>query len=46
MAMVERGQRKFAFLATLESLIWHSLVLFHHQTRQYKQNSTHLNFAY
>ena len=37
-----KGQRKFAILVTLESLIWYSQVLFQHQTRQ--QNNQNFTF--
>ena len=41
-----KGQRKFSILATLKSLIWHSLGLFLHQTKQSKHNLTNLNYVY
>ena len=34
--MAGKGRRKFTVLIALKSLIWHSLVLFHFQTRQYE----------
>ena len=44
--MVGTGERKFGILVLLESLIWHTLVLFQHQTQQYKQNLTTLFIVY
>ena len=39
-----RGWRKFTILVAPELLIWHSLVLFRHQTQQYKQKLINLNY--
>lgn len=38
------GQKKCAILVTLELLIWHSLVLSTHETKQYKENLAKLNY--
>ena len=46
LAMAGWEWRKFANVVALESLNWHSLALFHHQTQQYKQNLTNLNYVY
>ena len=37
------GRRKFAILVDLVLLIWYSLVLFQHETQQFKQNLTTLH---
>ena len=36
----------FSILVALELLIWHSVLLFQHQTQQYKQNLTNLNYVH
>ena len=44
--MVGRGRKTFSIPVALESLIWHSFLLFQHQTQQYKQNLTNLNYVH
>ena len=41
-----REQKTFSIAVALELLIWHSVLLFQHQTQQYKQNLTNLNYVH
>ena len=41
--MVRRSWSEFGTLVALESLLWHSLILFQNQTQQYERHLTNLN---
>lgn len=44
--MAGKSAKKIQIVVALELLIWHSLVLPQHQTKEYKQNLTNVNYVY